>query len=175
MSSSATRGAVLVAIAAVLVFLVLRGAADSGQFPVETGAGAAQATVTPTVDPLSEDAAPLTTPTVEIDTSNARNNSEVSVLVANGTDVTGLAGRLTSTLRNQGFMTREPKTAEPQLTSTIYYRPGFAAEAAVVKLVLGGTAPIEPLAVPDPVVGEGVDLAPVDVLVLVGADDLSDS
>lgn len=176
MSSSATRGAVLVAIAALLVFLVLRGAADSGQIPIETGAGiGAEATPTPTVDPLSEDAVPVTTPTVVIDTSTARNNSEVSVLVANGTDVTGQASRLTSTLRNQGFMTREPRNADPQPSSTIYYRPGFAAEAAVVRMVLGGTTPIAPLEEPDPFIGEGIDLAPVDVLVLVGADDLADS
>lgn len=165
----------LIAIAALLVFLVLRGAADSGQIPIETGAGA-QATVTPTPDPLATvEGVPVTTPTVEVDTSTARNNSEVSVLVANGTDVTGQASRLTSTLRNQGFMTREPRNADPQPTSTIYYRPGFAAEATVVRSVLGGTTPIAPFEVPDPFIGEGIDLAPVDVLVLVGADDLADS
>lgn len=174
MKSSPIRGAVLVGIAALLAFFVLRGVADNGQIPVETAGESTDETATPTVDPLVE-ATPAVTPTAEIDPSTARNNSEVSVLVANGTTVTGLAGRLTSSLRNQGFMTRDPKTADPQTTSTIYYRTGFAAEATVVRSVLGGTTPIAPMPEPDPVLGADIDLAPVDVLVLVGADDLSAS
>ena len=170
------RGAVLVAIAAVLVFLILQGAADSPQFPVATGA-AAEATPTPEAELEVEpdDTVPVTTETVEVDTSQARNNNEVSVLVANGTDVSGQASRLPSALRNQGFITREPRTADPQTASTIFYRPGFAAEATVVRSVLGGSTPIAPMPEPDPFLGEGIDLAPVDVLVLVGADDLSTS
>jgi len=176
MSSSAARGAVLVAVAALLVFLVLRGAADNSQFPLATGPTtdptptvAADLTVTP------EDAVAVGAETVEVDVSTARDNSEVSVLVANGTTVTGQAGRLTSQLRNQGFQTREPRTANLLTTSTIYYRPGFAAEAAVVRNVLGVSTLIASMPEPDPIVGEGIDLVPVDVLVLVGADDLSES
>ena len=176
MSSSGTRGAVLVAIAAVLVFLILRGAADNSQIPVATGpVVAATPTVAAEAEVLPEDGAPVGTPTVEVDTSDARNNSEVSVLVVNGTEVTGQASRLTSALRNQGFMTREPRNSDAQTTSTIYYRPGFAIEAAVVRSVLGGTTPIAPMPVPDPFIGENIDLGPVDVLVLVGADDLAQS
>ncbi len=178
MNASATRGAVLVAIAAVLVFLVLRGAADNSQFPLETGASA-QPTATPEDgadgEAVDGEVDPDTTATVEVDTSTARNNSEVSVLVANGTEVTGQASRLTSALRNQGFMTREPRNADQQPASTIYYRPGFAAEAVVVGAVLGGSTPIAPMPEPDPFIGEGIDLVPVDVLVLVGADGLSQS
>lgn len=176
MSSSAARGAVLVAVAALVVFLVLRGAADNTQFPLATGPVVEP---TPTVEAeleiTPEDSVAVGAETVEVDISNARDNSEVSVLVANGTTVTGQASRLTSQLRNQGFMTREPRTADIQTTSTIFYRPGFAAEAAVVRNVLGVETPIAPLAEPDPIIGEGIDLVPVDVLVLVGADDLSQS
>ncbi len=165
------------AIAALLVFLVLRGAADNSQFPVETGAGAS-----PTVTPEGGDgvlgdegAVPVATATVTVDISTARNNSEVSVLVVNGTEVTGQATRLTTKLRNQGFMTREPRNAEGQAASTIYYRPGFAAEATVVRTVLGGSTPIAPMPEPDLALGDGIDLALVNVLVLVGADELAQS
>lgn len=165
------RGAVLVALAALLGFLVLNGAADNAQFPVSTGTGA-EPTAEPEVTP--DDAAATTTPTTVIVTDPPRANSEVSVLVANGTTVSGQARRLTSQLLNAGFLTREPKNAdEPQVASKIYYRPGFAAEATVVRDTLGGLTPIEPMPEPDPFIGVGIDLAPVDVLVLVGDDDLA--
>ena len=172
MNPSAVRGAILVAIAVIVAFLVLQGAADNAQFPVATGA--AEPTPTPEpVDVEEQESVDVAETTVEIDTSLARPNSEVNVLVANGTEVSGQASRLTSTLRNQGFLTREPENADAQTTSTIFYRPGFAPEAAVVRNTLGGTTPIAPLAEPDPFLGEGIDLAPVDVLVLVGDDDLA--
>jgi len=174
MNSSAGRGAVLVVIAVLLGFLILRGAADNTQVPLTTGA-VAQPTATPAVEVAPEDAVPVTTPTVVIDASQARNNSEVRVLVANGTDVSGQASRLTSSLRNQGFATREPRNADGQTASIIYYRSGFAAEATIVRSVLGGSTPIAPMPEPDPAIGEGIDLGPVDVLVLVGADELSTS
>jgi hypothetical protein len=176
MSSSATRGAVLVAIAAVLAFLVLRGAADNSQFPLATGSVAEPtAAIAPDLEVTPDVGVAVGVDTVEVDTSLARDNSEVSVLVANGTAVTGQASRLTSQLRNQGFMTREPRNADAQTASTIFYRPGFAAEAAVVRTVLGVATPIAPMPEPDPFIGDGIDLAPVNVLVLVGADDLAQS
>lgn len=173
MNPSAVRGALLVAVAVIVAFLVLQGAADNAQFPVDS----AEPEPTPTPAPIEidePDPVDVAESTVEIDTSLARPNSEVNVLVANGTEVSGQASRLTSTLRNQGFLTREPENADSQTASFIFYRPGFAAEAAVVRDTLGGTTPIAPLAEPDPFLGEGIDLAPVDVLVLVGDDDLAD-
>lgn len=173
--SSSARGAILVAIASLLVFLVLRGAADNAQFPVATGASAQPTAVVPDLQVTPDDAVAVGAETVEVDTSTARDNSEVAVLVANGSGVTGQASRLTSQLRNQGFMTREPINADDQAASTIFYRPGFAAEAAVVRTVLDVATPIAPMPEPDPFIGEGIDLAPVNVLVLVGADDLAQS
>lgn len=172
--NSAARGAVLVVIAAVLGFLVLRGAADVTQTPI-AAAGAVTAPTPTSVEVSPDDTVPVTTPTVVVDASQARPNNQVSVLVANGTDVSGQASRLTSALRNKGFLTREPRNADSQAASTIFYRPGFAAEATIVRSVLGGSTPIAPMPEPDPILGEGIDLAPVDVLVLVGADDLATS
>ena len=172
--NSAGRGAFLVAVAVLLGFLILRGAADTSATPVTTGAAPAP-TATPVIEVEPDDTVAVTTPTVVIDVTTARNNSEVRVLVANGTDVSGQASRLTSSLRNQGFATREPRNADEQAASQIFYRPGFAAEATVVRSVLGGSTPIAPMPEPDPFIGEGIDLAPVDVLVLIGGDELSTS
>jgi len=163
-----------VVIAALLGFLILRGAADNAQVPVGSVSTTAPTAVV-TVEATSQEAVPITTPTVVVSTVDARNNNQVSVLVANGTEVSGQASRLTDALRNQGFLTREPRNANDRTASVLYYRPGFAAEATVVRNVLGASTPIAPMPEPDPFIGDGIDLGPVDVLVLVGADDLSTS
>lgn len=171
MSSSALRGAVLVALAAVLGYLILLGVADLGLTPVEEGSIAPAATPTPSADE-SEPVVVAPAPTVP-NVVDARPNSEVLVLVANGTEISGQAGRLTDALRNQGFNTRQPRSALPQPASVIYYRPGFAAEAQVVRTILNQQTPIAPMPEPDPSIGDDIDLVPIDVLVLVGADELS--
>ena len=175
MNASPVRGAILVALAVVVGFLVLRGVADREQIPLSTGAPVTVATPTP--EPTTDiGTATLPTPEPVVDLSSARPNAQVSVLVANGTDVSGQAGRLTDVLRNQGFNTRQPKNADTRPTSVIYYRPGFDVEAEVVRDVLQSpNTPIAPMPVPDPVVGTDIDLGPVDVFVLVGGDALSTS
>ena len=171
MTSSAVRGAILVALAALLGFLILRGAADNQQVPITaaTDLSAPTATATPDAAPAA-----LPTPTV-VDLSAARPNSQVRVLVANGSGIDGQAGRLTDTLRNQSFNVLPPKTGAARTTSVIYYRPGFDVEAEVVRTVLNTQTPVAPIPVPDPIVGDGIDLVTADVLVLVGSDQLSTS
>ena len=143
--------------------------------PVVAGASASP-TVAAIENPDATDGVTATpAPTTAVDLTTARPNSEVAVLVVNGTAVSGQASRLTSQLQNQGFVTREPKNTTSQPASVIYYRPGFAAEATVIRNVLGQDTPIAPMPEPDPFLGDDIDLAPVNVLVLVGADELSTS
>lgn len=176
MSSSAVRGAILVALAVLLGFLILRGTNDRTQIPVVAGQAPV---IEPTAIPITPtpDAGIATLPTAvpAADTSTARPNSQVTVLVANGTEISGQAGRLTDRLRNQGFITQPAKNADPQVASTIFYRPGFAVEAEVVRLTLDTSTTISPWPVPDPPIGADIDLGNVDVLVLVGGDSLAES
>ena len=174
MNASPIRGAILVALAAVLGFLILQGVTDREQVPIASADPIVVATTTPE-STADIGTAVLPTPEPVMDTSSARPNAQVSVLVANGTDVSGQAGRLTDVLRNQGFNTRQPRNADTRPTSVIYYRPGFEVEAQVVRNMLQTTTPIAPMPVPDPVVGADIDLGPVDVFVLVGGDALSTS
>jgi len=177
MKTPAVRGAFLVALAVLLGFLILNFGAD-----LDTSIGEVSTTADPvatsTPDPLLDQgttgAVAVDEPTPLPDTP-ARPNGQVVVLVANGTTQAGQAGRLTDRLRNQGFSTRNPKTATPQTASVIYYRPGYAPEAAVVVRVLGTDTPIVQMPVPDPPIGDTIDLVPVHVLVLVGPDVLSTS
>lgn len=176
MSSSAVRGAILVALAVLLGFLILRGTTDRTEIPITAGqAPVVEATVEPTPTPESGIVALPTVPPAA-DTSTARPNSQVTILVANGTDISGQAGRLTDRLRNQGFNSQPAKNADAQATSTIFYRPGFAVEAEVVRETLGSlTTPVSPMPVPDPSIGTDIDLGNVDVLILVGNDSLAQS
>lgn len=157
-------------LAILLAFLILRGSEDLGLTPIGDGS-ATDATTTPAASDVDTDAAPIVEPTVV--TAAARANGEVVVLVANGSDVSGEAGRLTDLLRNQGFNTRQPKTAFPLTASVIYYRPSFAAEAMVVRATLNSSTPIAPMPEPDPNVGVDVEIGPVDVLILVGVDGIT--
>lgn len=180
MGTPAVRGAFLVALAVLLGFLILNFGADleptigvaTQAEPVATAEPDVDLDVTP--DPVNTEAVPVDEP-APFDDVAARPNGQVVVLVANGTTVPNQAGRLTDRLRNQGFNTRNPKTSTPQTSSVIYYRPGYGPEAVVVANVLGADTAIAPMPVPDPAIGDTIDLVPVNVLVLVGPDALSSS
>lgn len=177
MNSSAGKGAILALLAAALGFLILNFGADLPVAEVvKEGAFSAQPTadvVEPDGDGSIEGEVALPEPTSIVEA--ARPPGDVTVLVANGSGEPGQARRLTDTLRNQGFAMRNPKDSVPLTASVIYYRPGFAAEAEAVKEALATSTPVAPMPVPDPLVGETVDLVPVEVLVLIGGDALSTS
>lgn len=160
-----------------LGFLILNFGADL-DVAQEGLAASSEPVATATSDPelgeANTGAVAVDQPTALPDTP-ARPNGQVVVLVANGTTVPNQAGRLTDRLRNQGFSTRNPKTATPQTESVIYYRPGFAPEASAVATALGAETPIVAMPVPDPPIGDTIDLVPVNVLVLIGPDALSAS
>ncbi|MGD2042613.1 MAG: LytR C-terminal domain-containing protein [Acidimicrobiia bacterium] len=92
-----------------------------------------------------------TTTTVEV-----RPPSEVTVIVLNSMGLDGAAGRLSSDLAEAGYQTLTPDNYEPELDpSRIWYREGFAAEAAsLVQFVPG--AEVEPI--PDETLEEGADI-----------------
>lgn len=175
MSSSAVRGGLLVALAALIGFLILRSVDDQIAIPVTEVTTVVAPTPTPTLEAADLGAAPLPEASEEVDLTTARDNSLVAVLVANGTEVDGQARRHTDTLRNLSFNVRPPRNAEPgEAQSIIYYRPGFNVEGLVVRDSLNAsTVRVAPMPEPDPIVGDGVDLTGVDVFVLIGDDELA--
>ena len=175
MGASAIRGAVLVLLAAVLGFLILRGVEARQEVPVVAGQAVTAATPAAVVATPTPGTAAVAVPTTDVSTSRAR--GEIRVLVANGTDVSGQAGRLTDVLRNQGYNTRSAVNGDAPAvgTSLIYYRPGFAAEAELVRQDLNTQTVVAPMPVPDPIIGADVELISVDVFVWVGPDELSTS
>lgn len=96
-------------------------------------------------------AATTSTPGVDV-----RPPAEVTVVVLNSIGLDGAAGRLSSELAEAGYQTLTPDDFEPeQDPSRIWYREGFAAEAAVLVEFLPN-ATVE--ALPDEGLQEGADI-----------------
>ena len=97
--------------------------------------------------------------------------AEVRVLVANGTDVCGAAGRLTTSLSVRGFNVLPATNADSAANaSAIYYLEGYGADAGVVASLLTGVDSSQVLPMP-----ASPPTAPGDahVVVHIGADDLA--
>jgi LytR cell envelope-related transcriptional attenuator len=90
-----------------------------------------------------------------------RPNDEVRVVVLNSLGISGVAGRFTQTLDDEGYQTLEAGDYRPEQDPTqIWYREGFSAEAnslAAFMLEDSGTV-TEVVALPDPTLEPGADL-----------------
>ena len=99
----------------------------------------------------------------------ARPPADVSVLVANGSGVSGAAGELTERVGEAGYETAQPANIRNDGTvqgSTVYYAEGYAAEANALAATLTPPPPVAPLPDPAPV----DDLRGATVLLVVGPD-----
>ncbi len=155
--ASPVRGVVLVAVAVVLGFFILRAIDDTGAGPsLEPAGDAAGSTTESTAPPASETTAP-----------QARPPAEVVVLVANASGVQGAAGEQSELIAGGGYQTLPAANAENQVEATqVLPVAGFEAEAAALATAIG--APEGAVqAMPDP---PPVDIAGANILVLLGPD-----
>lgn len=133
----------------------LGGSSRTTLFTIPAGIGGATTTTTKPVG---------TSVTVPL-----RPPSQIKVLVANGTEVDGLAGRISTTLHAKGYVTLTPtdSTQKPSTTS-IYFEPSYSSDAAALATVLGlPTTAVQAMPQPPPV----SDLpGTTDILVVAGAD-----
>jgi hypothetical protein len=154
--SAALRGAVLIA-AAVLLGIVLLRATDSPEpfADIESGGGA---TTTTTAD---------TEATSTSTTAATRSPAEVKVLVANGSDVAGAAGRVKDELaaKNYNVLAATDATGTAS-ASVVYFNEGFEAEAAALAAQFPTPPAVQPMPAQPPV----SDLRGADVLVVIAAD-----
>ncbi|MGC8466415.1 MAG: LytR C-terminal domain-containing protein [Acidimicrobiales bacterium] len=109
--------------------------------------------------------APVTTTTTSSPATTSSVFATITVRVANGTTITGLAGRLTNFIGALGFNVVAPVNAvRPVSSSVVYYAPGFsvAAGAVAARLSLPSSA-----VQPDPA---NLDVAapPEDINVIAG-------
>jgi hypothetical protein len=107
------------------------------------------------------------TSVAESTTSTSIDLSTTQVMVANGSGVSGSAARVTSLLQDKGYNVLPPTNAKQTglETTTVYYQPGYEAQAGQVAQSLGATTTAA-MPSPPPV----ADLGEADVLVVVGKD-----
>ncbi|WP_419918147.1 LytR C-terminal domain-containing protein [Candidatus Poriferisocius sp.] len=141
--------------------------------PASTPVGATEEPQPPTTDPTEEPQPPASDPTEEL---QCRDPATIQVLVANGTDVTGAAGRLSSELGIANYVVLAPVNASPQTSSAFYYRAGYRVDAQCVAEKLGASSgPFFPMTDPPPG-GITLDtLGQAYVLVMIGPDSLARS
>ena len=97
-----------------------------------------------------------------------RDPSQVTVLVANGAGIGGLASRIAETLNGANYVTIEPtNTRAPAESSVVFFTPGFESEANAIAALLGNPQPpVEALPETLPVESMGT----ANVLVVAAAD-----
>jgi len=138
------------------------GGSDAG---TAGGSGAAGSSATPTTVVPTTTAPPMPEPT------HAPN--EVKVLVANGSGVSGAAGKVTDMLSPLGWAMESPANADKTSVSGIYYKTGYARDARVIQEHFGEDPnilqqiPTGGLAVP----ANAEDrVANADIIVILGSD-----
>lgn len=162
---SVAKGAILVAVAVIIGFVLIRDdgiRSQSSAVGADIGVDIDEGADTPTDDPAADD-----TPVDSV--PDARDPAQVRVLVANGTNVKGAAGRFTDTLIAASYQTAGATDAIDKSVeaTSVYYTAGYEAEANAVATALD--APAENvLALPAAPVVDDNSLA--NVIVVIGPE-----
>ena len=103
----------------------------------------------------------------------SRPPDQVTVFVANGSNVGGLAGKVTRLLGLDGYETTSPGNAYRASLSTIYYREGFLGDATAIGTTLSLPADEKPMPeLIDFVAPSSVDrVLAADVVLVIGSTD----
>jgi hypothetical protein len=157
--SSPMRGVVLVAVAAVLGFFVLRAIDDTDGGPTPEQVEAANDTTS-----SSEDTADSTDTTAG---PAARPPGEVVVLVANASGVQGAAAKQSEAIAGGGYQVLPAANAPSEVESTqVMAAAGYEADAAALAAAIGAP-PESVMAMPEP---PPLDLTGAHLLVMLGPD-----
>ncbi|MEA3020878.1 MAG: LytR cell envelope-related transcriptional attenuator [Actinomycetota bacterium] len=157
------RGVALIVVAVLLGVILLRATSSSEPFTnVNSKPAAGAHGVTGTTQATGRGG---TTPTTA--PQAARNPATVTVLVANGANVNGLASKIADKLKAANYVTAQPgNTKAPADVSVVYYAPGYEADARAVAALLRPVPKVAPLADPPPV----DDMKGANILVVAAAD-----
>lgn len=156
------RGIALIVAAVLLGVVLLQATDDSEPFTRATSADERDDEVD--IEPSEDDEVTDTTDTTA---PPARNPAEVTVLVANGAGIDGLASRISDTLKAANYVTAEPgNTKAPADESAVFYTPGYEADARAIALLLNPQPVVEALPDPAPV----DDMKSANVVVVAAAD-----
>jgi LytR cell envelope-related transcriptional attenuator len=159
--TSPVRGIVLVAVAAVLGFFLLRAIDDTGggsSVATDDGTGGdATAEGSDTTEGATDTTAP----------PEPRPPAEVVVLVANGSGVSGAAAEQATALQGGGYNVLEPTNAPANVDATeVWATEGYEPEAAALAASIGAPeGAVQPMPDPPP-----MELQGAHVLLVLGPD-----
>lgn len=168
-ASVGARGIILLAVAVVLGAVLLQ-AFDRGAVPFADVSTDTRPATTTTVDEGSGGGGNGEDPTTTT-TSPALEPAEVTVVAANGTEVSGLATRVTDFLAGVGYadtLTPTDVINKPIEESRVEHRAGFAREAAAVAQALD--LPSNSLAEVEEFEPVGIGTEGAEILVVIGPD-----
>ena len=194
-AAAAPRAFLLIAVAVVLGLVLLwkglddtpglRPLVDGGaEVAVDDGLAGGAEGVSGTIIPTSTQAvgggaeSPPTTTVVPTTTRElfpepTHAPNEVKVLVANGSGVSGAAGKVTDMLSPLGWAMESPANAEKASATRIYYRTGYVADAKVIVDHFGEFADIlEEMPPGGPAVPPNAEerVANADIVLILGSD-----
>ncbi len=171
------RGVILVVIGIIIGVVILAStvdeADDTGSAATTTAQAASSTTSTTAATTATQPATPVATTQPVVISPQPHSPSEVRVQVANATDISGAAGRLTNQLTVAGYIglpaINAPAEVTPLSQSIIYYEPNYLADANQIASLLGATPnQVLPLPVPSPIVTDSAH-----VIVVIGDDSLA--
>lgn len=156
------RGIMLIVVAVLLGVVLLNATDDPEPFAQASDEESDDQGTTPTTEATGgeEETTSTSAPAV------ARDPSEVTVYVVNGSGVRGAAGSITERLKGSTYITVDPGNIEVVDSSRVYFTPGYEADAAAIASLLTPPPAVE--AMPDPAPVD--DLRGAQVLVVVAAD-----
>jgi hypothetical protein len=158
------RGVALLAVA-LLIGVLLLNKTDERPPGSDVAAGPGPATGAESGEDGDDRRATTTTSTTT--TAAARQPKDVKVVVANGSEVKGAAGRASDQLKAAGYNVLAPTNVSPSVaTSTAYYTPGYERETIAVAAALGMPQSVVKLVTSPP----PFDAKTANVLVVLGAD-----
>lgn len=143
------RGAMLIGLAVILGVVLLQVVDKGNEGPIGDQGKSAKSVVTTTTTAKRSTTSTSTTATTTKPVP-ARSPSQIVVQVLNGSSQTGVAGSLTTTLKGKGYQTATPTDTTHRTGSVVYYRAGYAREAAALAAQITGNPKVAPMPSPPP-------------------------
>ncbi|MGE3618989.1 MAG: LytR C-terminal domain-containing protein [Acidimicrobiia bacterium] len=162
-TANATRGAILVVVAVVVGLFLLRNGLDTSDTVRAGNDGGSSSSGNGQDEGDDEgDGGSTTSSTVA-----ARPAAQVPVVVLNGTNTGGVAGKYNDALAAQGYQMGNAANANPKVAATaVFFLPGWELEAAAVAAAIGAP-PTSVAALPAAPPGE---IGTAQVVVVIGPD-----
>lgn len=145
---SAARGALLIGVAVVIGIVLLQVIDNDTSGPIGDGGNSNSSGVVNSTS--TSKAAQQSTTTTAGTKGGARQPSEISVQVLNGSGVSGAAATMTQKLQSGGYQVLTPTDTTSTSGTTVYCTGGLDREASALAAVVGGDPPPTTEALPDP-------------------------